>query len=187
MCQVTFACTKMGSVRCQNPLLGTYLSFLMLLADILKDNGLGERVTECVCPLLVILLPCSTKCGMLQDGEASRLYQRQRSKEQQPLMQEQETLDPDLLPRDLADSDSLFTAVGAVEVHHKISYPEVSICLEWRRAACHDIEKTVSVIRHWPSLPKVSVRPLSQCRRCASQGMGLYFCTHLREESFLSD
>lgn len=39
----TFACTKMGSVRCQNPLLGTYLSFLMLLADILKDNGLGKE------------------------------------------------------------------------------------------------------------------------------------------------
>ena len=77
---------------------------------------------------------------MLQDGEASRLYQRQHSKEQQPLMQEQETLEPDLLPCDLADSDSVFNAVGAVEVHHKISYPEVSISLEWKTAACHNIK-----------------------------------------------
>ena len=109
------------------------------LHHILKDRGLGRRVMACLRLLLIILLPCSTTCGMLQDGEASRLYQRQHSKEQQPLMQEQETLEPDLLPCDLADSDSLFNAVGAVEVHHKISYPEVSISPEWITAACHNI------------------------------------------------
>lgn len=124
---------------------------------------------------------------MLQDGEASRLYQRQLSEEQEPLMQEQETLEPDLLPRDLADSDSLFTAVGAVEVHHKISYPEVSICLEWRRAACHDIGKNSFCHQAQAFLTQGEGAPLSQCRRCASQGVGLYFCTHLREECFLSD
>jgi hypothetical protein len=72
-------------------------------------------------------------------------------------MQEQGTLDSDLLPCDLADSDSLFTAVGAVEVHHKISTPEVSVSLLIAEGLHAMTCEKVSVIRSRPSLPKMSV------------------------------
>ncbi len=64
--------------------------------------------------------------GMAQEGEASRLSQGQRSKEQQPLLPQHQPPEPELLPQDLADSDSLFTSVNNVSVHYKLVHPEVS-------------------------------------------------------------
>lgn len=63
---------------------------------------------------------------MAQEGEASRLYQRQRNQEQQLLIPQHQPPEPELLPQDLADDDSLFSSVNDVCVHYKIMYPEVS-------------------------------------------------------------
>ena len=63
---------------------------------------------------------------MAQEGEASRLYQGQRNKEQQLLLPQHQPPEPELLPQDLADDDSLFTSVNGVSVHYKLMHPEVS-------------------------------------------------------------
>lgn len=69
----------------------------------------------------------SSQASVVQEGEARRLYQRHGSKEQQPLIPQHHTQapEPELLPQDLADSDSLFTPVKGVRVHYKIAHPEV--------------------------------------------------------------
>ncbi|CAL5229945.1 g13374 [Coccomyxa viridis] len=59
-----------------------------------------------------------------EEGEASRLYQGQRNKEQQLLLPQHQPPEPELLPQDLADDDSLFTSVNGVSVHYKLMHPE---------------------------------------------------------------
>ena len=83
--------------------------------------------------------------SLAQEGEADRLYRKQRSQQQQYLIPQEQPEEPQLLPQDLADPDSQFTTIKAVSVHYKVVYPEVSVpgaqrecilCWQGRRIAC---------------------------------------------------